>query len=807
MADTAFRELIALVGDALELPPDQRDTFLRERCGDNGALLAEARSLLALDGSASEADITAVVWHQMMATANRVAGPVTHPGHIGPYQVTGLLGEGGMGVVYSARQEQPIRREVAVKVLRSGLATPRAMARFELERQTLARLDHPGIARVYEAGATDEGLPYLAMEWVHGEPITRHCIRKSLDTPARLALMRQVCLAVHHAHQKGIIHRDLKPGNILVAEVDGVAFPRVIDFGIARIIDDNSDADLTMQGARIGTVEYMSPEQAVPGHGDVDVRSDIYSLGVVLYELITGALPFAAEELRTAGPVEMRRLMLDTDPPPPSARVEKQDGQARLARDIDWVVMTALRKDPDHRYQSADALALDLLRIERNQPVSVAPPSLHYRFSRFIRRNRTAVIAAGAVVATLLAGIIATTLGFVSARRAQASAELEASNAGAVTSFITDMLAAAEPDRALGNVVTAQSVLDAAAARIDSTDPAMNDLVLATIRFTLANSYREIGRYDEAIDQYQRALATWREVLPESDERIARSLHGIGNSMWRKGDLHGALRYAQQVLTLRQRTVGRFDARYSEAVEVLGSVNADLGNLGTAESLYREAVSLDSVVLEGAARTQLGTSLNNLATGLMDLGRWEEAAGVLRQSLANRLELLPPEDPRIAITLGNLGKALTRSNQIEAALDTLRPAVALGLKVMGDEHPSANNILFTYAEALHRDGMPDSAMAVLGRVREHRVRLNGERHWLVGQVDVMRGVVEIDRGDTLGGLRLMMGGWESMATGLGERHPAVIERAGWIADVVERREGTQPASIWRARARVMSEPE
>jgi serine/threonine protein kinase len=210
LADAAFRELIALLGDALELPTAERDPFLVERCGDNPALLAEARNLLALQGSRSEVDITAVVWDRMLDAACRVAGPASHPSRIGPYQVTGLLGEGGMGVVYSARQEQPIRRDLAVKVLRSGLATPRAMARFELERQTLARLDHPGIARVYDAGATDEGLPYLAMEWVHGEPIARYCARNSASLASRLALMRQVCLAVHHAHQKGVIHRNAR---------------------------------------------------------------------------------------------------------------------------------------------------------------------------------------------------------------------------------------------------------------------------------------------------------------------------------------------------------------------------------------------------------------------------------------------------------------------------------------------------------------------------------------------------------------------------------------------------------------------
>ena len=342
---------------------------------------------------------------------------------IGPYKLLEQIGEGGMGVVYHASQREPVRRTVALKIIKPGMDSREVVARFEAERQALAMMDHPNIAKVFDGGVTDAGRPYFAMELVKGKPITEYCDREQLSTRERLALFVAVCHGVQHAHQKGIIHRDLKPSNLLVKVYDVRPVPKIIDFGIAKAMGQQlTEQSLhTAFDQMVGTPLYMSPEQAGQSGVDVDTRSDIYSLGVLLYELLTGSTPFEKDTLRTAGVDEMRRIIREVEPPRPSARVstlqaadlstiserrhiEPRKLSQQLRGELDWIVMKAMDKDRDRRYATANDLAADVERYLHDEPVQACPPSAAYRFTKFARRNRAALVTSGLVALALIAG-------------------------------------------------------------------------------------------------------------------------------------------------------------------------------------------------------------------------------------------------------------------------------------------------------------------------------------------------------------------------------------------------------------------
>ena len=405
--------------------PQQREEFLAHACGDDSVIRQRVDQLLKahfdvgnfLGGDAGEPGPT-------------VDQPTTEqPGtQIGPYKLLQQLGEGGMGVVYMAEQKEPVKRRVAVKVIKPGMDTQQVIARFEAERQALAMMDHPNIAKVLDAGATENGRPYFVMELVNGLPVTKYCDEQHLTPNQRLELFLPICQAIQHAHQKGIIHRDLKPGNILVALYDGKPVPKIIDFGVAKAMSQTlTDKTMfTALGQIVGTLEYMSPEQAERNQLDIDTRSDIYSLGVVLYELLTGEMPFNRQRLRSAALDEMLRIIREEEPSKPSTKVSSSESlpsiaanrrtePARLGNmirgELDWIIMKAMEKDRDRRYETANGFGKDIERYLADEPVTASPPSRAYRFVKLVKRNKAAFTTAGVVFVALLLGIAGTTWG------------------------------------------------------------------------------------------------------------------------------------------------------------------------------------------------------------------------------------------------------------------------------------------------------------------------------------------------------------------------------------------------------------
>jgi eukaryotic-like serine/threonine-protein kinase len=652
------------------------------------------------------------------------AEPRVLPGPIGPYRLLEPLGEGGMGEVWLAEQTEPVRRRVALKLIKPGLDTRAVIARFESERQALSLMDHPAIARVLDAGTTPEGRPYFVMDYVDGARLTLFCDTEHLSVQERLELFCQICDGVQHAHQKAIIHRDLKPSNILVARVDGKPHPRIIDFGIAKAAAGQHLTGRTVQteiGAMLGTPEYMSPEQADPAGTDIDTRTDVYSLGVVLYELLTGELPFPPEELRNTSQDALRRKIREADAPRPSTRVTRRgegashaatarrtevQGLARLLRgDLDAIVLKALEKDRARRYGTVAELAADIQRHLRHQPVLARAPTTAYRVARYVRRHRVGVAIASSLVLLLLAFAISTQVQAmrVARERDRANAALETARREAavskrVTDFLTGMFKVSDPGEGRGNSITARELLDRAAKDVEtalSGDPVLQ----ARMMDTMGGVYASLGLYPRAAELVEQALAIRTRLLGADHPDTLRSATKLGGIYTRSARYADAERILSDALERGRRVNGPEHPDTLGTLANLATVAFWQGKYARAEEINRQILEIRRRVL-GADHPDTLITLNNVALAVADQGRLTEAESLQRQVLEARTRVLGPEHPDTLAAMNNLALVLRNLERPAESEALLRKTVEIRTRVLGPEHPDTLGSVSNLANAL-----------------------------------------------------------------------------------------------------------
>jgi non-specific serine/threonine protein kinase/serine/threonine-protein kinase len=722
---------------------------------------------------------------------------------VGPYRLIQLVGTGGMGEVWLAEQTRPVKRHVAVKVIKAGMDTAQVVARFEAERQALAVMSHPAIAQVFDAGATPQGRPYFAMEYVRGEAITSYCDRHRLSTRQRIDLFLQVCEGVHHAHQKGIIHRDLKPSNILVTVRDDVPVPKIIDFGLAKATTQLlTDRTLVTEfGTLVGTPEYMSPEQSDLASLDIDTRTDVYSLGVILYELLTGNLPFDAKALRERGLDELRRAIRETDPPRPSTRVSTVADAAKmvesrgvapadLARqlrgDLDWITLRALERDRARRYGSVSDLAADLQRHLQNVPVLASPPGKLYRAGKFVRRHRVAVAIAGVFVALLMAFATTTAIQAGRIARERDRANREAGVANAVNDFLkNDLLALAgasaqaRPDTKPDPDLKVRTALDRAAANIERKFESQ-PLVEASIRTTIGKTYDDLGLYREAEPHLMRAVELTRRELGEEDVRHLSSVNDLAMLRIREAKFEQADRLLTGSLDVARRVLGEEHRQTLALMTGLGQVHMMQGKHSEAEPLYVKALEARRRLL-GDENVETLETMGALASLYWRQGKYAQAEPVRAEVVRLQRRILGEEHPATLTSLNNLALLALYQGRYAEAETQFVSVIAAMRRVLGDDHLetmiSAGNLGLVY----FRQGRHADAEAVFAKVLEQKQRVLGDKHPESLTTMNNLGVVYRAAGKYPEAERTYTKVMEVMRDVLGENHPNVAQTMNGMA--------------------------
>ena len=732
---------------ARELASDERAAYLAESCGQDAGLRQRIEEMLQADAAAGEFFKTRDAPSTTVILADATLSPSIEKvgDRIGRYKLLQQIGEGGMGLVYMAEQDQPVRRSVALKIIKLGMDTRQVVARFEAERQALAMMNHPHIAKVFDAGATDSGRPYFVMELVRGIPITEYCDQNCLPTRQRLDLFILVCQAVQHAHQKGIIHRDLKPSNILVTSNDGVPWPMIIDFGIAKATHQRltEKTVFTHFAQMIGTPAYTSPEQAEMSKMDVDTRTDIYALGVLLYELLTGTTPFSAKELLSLGYREMQRTIVEREPLRLSTRLSTMANEERtvvakqrsvdataLAKlfrgDLDWIAIKCLEKDRARRYETANALAMDIRRHLENEPVVARPPSRLYEFQKTVRRHKFGFAAAATLILVLALGVLVSTWEAVRATRAEAreaehrrraeanemKAETEATKSAHVAQFLKDMLKTVEPSVALGRDATMlREILDQTAERVGQElphEPAVQAELLSTIGVT----YYGLGEAQKAIAAHQEALRLRRGLFGETNVWVAASLTELGEALEIQQVYATAESAHRQAVALRRLLLGNQHPDTARSLSDLASVLKEQHGLTEAESLQREALAVQTNLFPHGNDDVLN-SLHNLGDIVMSQDRLPEAESITRQALELARKLHGAEHPDVATALTRIGRVLERQRKNAEAEPWLRDGYLMRRKFLGNDHAYVSSSLDSYAKMLNGQGKFAEAEAAL----------------------------------------------------------------------------------------------
>ena len=751
---------------AIEVQPGQRAAFLAEACGNDKELLARVERLL--NAQSHVGSFLETPAPELGGTVDRSA--LEQPGTvIGPYKLLQQIGEGGMGVVFMAEQTDPLQRTVALKIIKPGMDTRQVIARFEAERQALAMMDHPNIARVIDAGTTGGGLepaaqaraegllagasgsgrPYFVMELVKGVPITDYCDQQHLPVRARLELFATVCHAVQHAHQKGIIHRDLKPSNVLVAEYDGRPVPKIIDFGVAKATAQRltEKTMFTELGQMIGTVEYMSPEQARFNQLDVDTRSDIYSLGVLVYELLTGSTPFGRKRLNEAAFDEMLRIIREEEPPKPSTRLSSSDALPSIAAsrgleplklnrlvqgELDWIVMKALEKDRNRRYETASNLAADIGHYLNDEPVEACPPSAGYRLRKFSRRNKPVLLTATLVAAALIFGTVASTWQAIRASQAEAESGARAQEARqseaqmqAVLEFVQNkVFAAARPEGQEGGLSRDVTLRQAVETALPFVEASFTDqpLIEARLRSTLGTSFKFLGEPGREAHQFQKARELFtRHLGPDHPDTLS-SMHNLANSYASLGRLTDALKLHEVTLALVKAKFGRDHPNTLNSMLNLANAYAAVGQHADALKLREVTRELMTAKL-GPDHPDTLVSMNNLAKSYAELGRHNEALKLDEETLALRKAKLGPDHPDTLNSMNNLAGDYRALGRYDEALKLGELTVAIMKAKLGAGHRYTLGSMDNLANAYHALGRHADAV----KLREERLELLNDK--------------------------------------------------------------------------------
>jgi serine/threonine protein kinase len=749
-----------------------------------------------------------------MPNSSPGAGLAGHPERIGPYRIRRILGEGGMGIVYEADQTEPLNRLVALKLIKLGMDTVEVVGRFATERRALAVMDHPTIAKAFDAGATEQGRPYFVMELVRGVPITEYCDTHKLGTRARIQLFIEICHGVQHAHQKGVIHRDLKPSNLLVMLQDDKPFPKIIDFGIAKAMDNRlSDRSFATElGQLVGTPAYMSPEQAEMSGLDIDTRSDIYSLGIVLYELLAGTLPFDPGAL-DRGDMVAQYVLREQDAPTPSNRFDSLGGlrnhvaqlrhttapelRKELKGDLDWIVLKAIAKDRTRRYESASAFAADLQRLLDNEPISARPPSTAYRVRKFVRRNRLVVAAGTVAVLALAGGSIGLALLATKAAHARDRAELEAAKAKSINDFMIEMLSSADPWVGTGRHVTVEEALEQATRKLP-TSFKDQPLVLSSVQQAIGSAYLGLGRQKDAEPLLLSALELRRRTLGDEHEEIADAMSAVAGLRRDQGTYDSADAAFTEALAIRRRLSGGQDNDLVALSLVnLAELKGLMGNWSQADSIGREALAMrrrlmpeDSFPVAAAKRLVGGFN--------MMLGNYAVAESLARSAVESMRRSMDPNHPQLSTAINDL--ALTRMYQqdyVEA--ETLaREVVRMDSVALGPAHPTLAANLENLGNIFYSSGRYAEALEMLRQAMNIRKAALGENHELIARSTFNMASVTSTMGDYIRAEPLYEESVDRFRASLGQDHPMTIQAlVGTGRNLVEMRQYARAEPLLR----------